>query len=278
MLADALLDILRCPRSGHRLAVEGEDLVAGDHRYPIVEGVPVFIDAGRSVHRMPKDHVSNPVSPDVIPLLQDGSKRVLNLGAGASKTKYPNVVELEHQIFSTTDVVGDAHCLPFADGVFDTVIAMNVFEHLHAPHVAAAEIHRVLRPGGRVVIHTAFLQPLHEAPHHYYNATEFGVRNWFKAFDVECCRASPNFSPAYTLAFTLSNLLWIVQQHAGTEGAGKVGASTLADWAAAWSDPAKCDTAAWKILADLPVAAQSAVAAGFELLATKRSARPPSSE
>jgi SAM-dependent methyltransferase len=73
-------------------------------------------------------------------------------------------------------VVGDARALPFRDNVFDRVFAFNVFEDLRQLSLAACEIHRVLKPGGSLVLHTPFLQPLHEAPHHYFSATEYGVR------------------------------------------------------------------------------------------------------
>jgi SAM-dependent methyltransferase len=42
----------------------------------------------------------------------------------------------------------DAASLPFADDVFDAVVAVNVLYHLADPLVAIAEAHRVLRPGG----------------------------------------------------------------------------------------------------------------------------------
>ncbi|MEM9199738.1 MAG: class I SAM-dependent methyltransferase [Pseudomonadota bacterium] len=38
--------------------------------------------------------------------------------------------------------------LPFADASFDMVVAFSVFEHLEEPRRAAAEIDRVLKPGG----------------------------------------------------------------------------------------------------------------------------------
>ena len=69
----------------------------------------------------------------------------------------PTCIEFEHKIFKHTDVVGDAHHLPFRDASFDRVFAFNVFEHLREPARAAAEIARVLKPTGAVAIHTAFL-------------------------------------------------------------------------------------------------------------------------
>ena len=48
--------------------------------------------------------------------------------------------------------VADVRRLPFLDRSFDAVYSMGTIEHFHDPEVALAEIHRVLRPGGRAVI------------------------------------------------------------------------------------------------------------------------------
>lgn len=42
--------------------------------------------------------------------------------------------------------------LPFPDGGFDTVITTNSFHFFRAPETALREMHRVLRPGGALVI------------------------------------------------------------------------------------------------------------------------------
>jgi SAM-dependent methyltransferase len=47
---------------------------------------------------------------------------------------------------------GDAHALPFADDSFDAARSERVFQHLAEPAVALAEMRRVTRPGGRVVL------------------------------------------------------------------------------------------------------------------------------
>lgn len=48
-------------------------------------------------------------------------------------------------------VRGDAQQLPVADGSLDLVTALDVLEHLPDHERAAAEVHRVLRPGGALV-------------------------------------------------------------------------------------------------------------------------------
>lgn len=91
----------------------------------------------------------------------------LDVGCGAGRTyaqwiareasRYVGVdvsetaVELARESGIDAQVIVDAASLPFADESFDAVICIEVFEHLFAPHEAAAEIRRVLRPGGRLV-------------------------------------------------------------------------------------------------------------------------------
>jgi SAM-dependent methyltransferase len=53
---------------------------------------------------------------------------------------------------TATFVDGDAAALPFADASVDAITCERVFQHLAAPDRAAAEIARVLRPGGRVAV------------------------------------------------------------------------------------------------------------------------------
>lgn len=51
-----------------------------------------------------------------------------------------------------TFVQGDAMKLPFADGEFDAVTISFGLRNVQQPQVAIAEMRRVLKPGGRVVI------------------------------------------------------------------------------------------------------------------------------
>jgi SAM-dependent methyltransferase len=54
-----------------------------------------------------------------------------------------------------TGVTGDiASHLPFASGAFDVVVAGEVIEHVPVPDLMLAEIRRILRPQGRLVLST----------------------------------------------------------------------------------------------------------------------------
>ena len=48
----------------------------------------------------------------------------------------------------------DVGRLPFRDETFDLIISMSVIEHLNDPPVVFREFHRVLKPGGTLVVQT----------------------------------------------------------------------------------------------------------------------------
>ena len=47
---------------------------------------------------------------------------------------------------------GSLYALPFDDASFDTILFLEVIEHLDTPEKALSEIFRVLRPGGRIIV------------------------------------------------------------------------------------------------------------------------------
>ena len=262
-------DVLQCPKCAAGMGVAETEVTcaASGHRFPRQNGVPVFLDAPAEVAS--PDHLSNPIGADFETILRAGHDFVLNIGAGGTATRFPNCVEFEHKIFRHTDVVGDAHHLPFRDAAFDRVYAFNVFEHLREPKRAAAEILRVLKPGGSVAIHTAFLQPLHEPPFHFYNATEFGVREWFSGFEIQRCDVSGNFGPGVMLGFLLSSVIEAVRANGGTwKDISTVENTSLGEWADFWAQKAGAPPG-FDLLQNLPQEFQKRVAAGFELLGTK---------
>ncbi len=265
-------DILVCPECRGSLGEKGDTLgCQGCARsFAISNAVPVFLS--QPLQLVAPDHSSNPIGPEYEAVLRAGNDFVLNIGAGGTAQRYPNCIEFEHKIFRHTDVVGDAHHLPFREGTFDRVFAFNVFEHLADPMTAAQEIHRVLKPGGAVVIHTAFLQALHEEPHHFYNATEYGVRRWFAPFEIEDCRVSGNFGPGVMLAFLMSNVLETARlSEMPSKQRDLLKASKIGDWAEFWGKWGETPPG-FDALQSLPQPMQKRIAAGFELIAKKSGA------
>lgn len=73
------------------------------------------------------------------------------------------------------DLFGDCSCLPLLGATVDTVLLLDVLEHVRRPALALGEICRVLRPGGRLILSIPFLYPIHDAPHDYQRYTLHGL-------------------------------------------------------------------------------------------------------
>jgi SAM-dependent methyltransferase len=76
----------------------------------------------------------------------------LNLGAGAQRR--PGYTNLDWNPANQPDVLHDLnHCpYPFADNTFSLVEACHVLEHLDRPFEAMREMHRILKPGARLIV------------------------------------------------------------------------------------------------------------------------------
>lgn len=134
----------------------------------------------------PSSNRGNPYPRQFASLLAAQAPDALVLDCGSGDRSYPDarVVNFEYSQFSAPDVFGDGHRLPFRDNSFDFILSQAVIEHLYNPFQAVDEIHRVLKPGGLVYAESAFMQPLHAVPYHFYNTTGWGLSNLFKEFEV----------------------------------------------------------------------------------------------
>ncbi len=68
-------------------------------------------------------------------------------------------------------VVGDGCRMQFKDASFDTVLNIQVLEHVVDPLTMVKEISRVLRPDGYAIFLIPQTSVMHELPAHYYNFT-----------------------------------------------------------------------------------------------------------
>ena len=208
---DSLLPLLACPRCGSRLNQHESRVVCGGcgTAYPLRNGVPVLLpetieEAGTGEASVDDPVSRHPYSLESLKIIEDHRDEwVLDLGAGGKLQRWDNVVQIDIFRYPMTDVVGSADRLPFRDNSFGAVISQAVFEHLQYPQAAVEEIRRVLKPGGVVKIDTAFLQPEHGYPHHFYNATETGLREWFREFDVRWSGVEPHQHPRWSLSWFL---------------------------------------------------------------------------
>ena len=80
------------------------------------------------------------------------------------------------------DVVLDIHETNIRTGCVGTALVMDTLEHVAFPHRALEEMHRVLRPGGLVVISSHMNWPIHSFPNDYWRFTPQGFAILLRSF------------------------------------------------------------------------------------------------
>jgi len=81
--------------------------------------------------------------------------------------------------------------LPFADESFDTILSNDVMEHIKEPEIAWAEMARVLRPYGKIILSVPFLYGVHEVPYDYHRWTAFKLRAFCEANGLNVLELQP---------------------------------------------------------------------------------------
>ncbi|CCO09090.1 class I SAM-dependent methyltransferase [Desulforamulus hydrothermalis] len=155
------------------------------------------------------------------PYLQPAMK-ILDAGCGAGGNmeymlKYGSVVgvDIAPEMVKHCRKKGlSAYCesitaLPFADHVFDLVICLDVLEHLADERAALAELTRVVRPGGVVVVSVPAFNWLwgeHDILNNHYRRYNYGQLNRLvKEFPLSIERTT-------YFNFFLLPIVWAVRQ------------------------------------------------------------------
>jgi ubiquinone/menaquinone biosynthesis C-methylase UbiE len=117
--------------------------------------------------------------------------KVLNIGAGGDfgKALMRHADQQQFQVVSLDiderrhpDIVGDLCSHDFKGQQFDAVIMAETLEHIHSPHLALENVHRILKEGGRLILTTPFIFPIHDRPYDYYRYTRYGLEYLLRHF------------------------------------------------------------------------------------------------
>lgn len=207
-------------------------------RFPIVDHIPVLIDESKSlfdiadfVERRPTTWPVRPwITRLAAPRIPDLSlhpysernlanfaellprrrerPRLLVIGGRAAghgmaqllASPAIELVETDVAFGPRTQLICDAHALPFADGTFDGVIIQAVLQYVQDPAMVVDEIHRVLSEDGVVYAEVPFVQ--HGLEGYDFNRfTMLGMRRLFRRFEE--VSADPLVGPATMLNWSL---------------------------------------------------------------------------
>lgn len=70
--------------------------------------------------------------------------------------------------------------LPMEDHVADTVVSLQVLEHLCEPQVMLNEAFRILKPDGNIFLTVPFQWWIHEAPYDFFRYTPYSLKFMFE--------------------------------------------------------------------------------------------------
>ncbi|NES20019.1 MAG: methyltransferase domain-containing protein [Symploca sp. SIO3E6] len=191
--------------------------------FPIVDGVPILINESSSIfsisdfleyksttfnlntkskitrfliNLVPKFYLNIKTTKNYenfteLLLKENDNPQVLVLGGGIlgqgmeSLSSAPSIdlIGSDVSFGSGTELICDAHDLPFEDSSLDGVVAQAVLEHVVDPHKCVAEIHRVLKDNGLVYAETPFMQQVHMGRYDFTRFTHLGHRRLFRKFE-----------------------------------------------------------------------------------------------
>lgn len=130
------------------------------------------------------------------PLVQHAHGRMLDVGCGdkpyqalfaAQVTEHVGVdyeetfADSAYAKASKADFIYSGDRLPFGDEEFDTVLSTQVLEHTPKPWALFAEMGRVLRPGGTLIVTIPFSYRVHSEPFDFYRFTRYALQRLAEA-------------------------------------------------------------------------------------------------
>ena len=105
------------------------------------------------------------------------------LDAGAGRMAFACQVDKHVEEYIPLDVqrrpglktMGSVLDLPFRDESLDSILCLQVLEHVPDPGQALREFFRCLKPGGTLLVSVPHLAYLHNEPHDYFRYTRHGL-------------------------------------------------------------------------------------------------------
>ena len=144
------------------------------------------------------------------------------LDAGAGRMAYRNMLQEFCDRYESLDnadpaggidYVADLQDTGLPDARYDTVFCTQVLQHLTEPGRAVAEMARVLKPGGKVVISVPHFVWLHNEPHDYWRFTGHGMKYLLEKSGLKVLSVEKVGGLVCFLAYAVSTMMLALFRH-----------------------------------------------------------------
>lgn len=130
-----------------------------------------------------------------------GGSLILDAGCGENRFKramtghrvigYDSGVGDRRWDYGALDVMGDLESLAVRTSSMDAAMLIVVLEHVRRPSAVLAEIARVLKPGGCLLLVVPLLWEEHQVPNDYFRFTRYGVAMLLEEAGLKPLRLEP---------------------------------------------------------------------------------------
>lgn len=131
--------------------------------------------------------------------------RLLDFGCGSKP--YKEIIDVQEYIGldlkesghchknEQVDIYYDGKTIPFDDNHFASIFSSEVFEHVFNLDQVLSELHRVIKPGGHMLITIPFVWYEHEIPYDFARYTSFGIEHLLKraGFEIIAVEKTTNY-------------------------------------------------------------------------------------
>jgi 2-polyprenyl-3-methyl-5-hydroxy-6-metoxy-1,4-benzoquinol methylase len=115
---------------------------------------------------------------------------ILNVGAGGEVGRIIAKFQLLNQFECTSIDVSEDRAPDLVEDIctyvpakeYDCIIMIEILEHVLEPHAAINNIEKILKPGGKLILTSPFLYPIHDRPNDYFRFTKYGLAYLLRNF------------------------------------------------------------------------------------------------
>lgn len=118
------------------------------------------------------------------------------------------IIESDVSFGPRTQIVLDAHAIPYQTETFNCVVAQAVLEHVIDPFQCVEEIYRILKPNGIIYVEIPFMQQVHGGAYDFTRFTRSGQRRLLRQFEeiTSGITAGPGTVLAWSYEYLLLSL------------------------------------------------------------------------